>query len=210
MNFDAAEVSLLGLFSLVICVEFFQSSACTVLLGVVWPCQLRAPGQNQFSRVSFWATQLPELFSLSGQKRNGKSGPRPDAVGWDQKCWFLAADSHCHTESAQGIQMTPSGGRVTIFLLIVFSHFWCYLPSLFEPMLLLKTMILLLLFTITALSGIHFIWAALPNAAPLMMQGMFTEAWFILRGAWWKWGGRTSVWKIESLLFCVLTAWQGS
>lgn len=44
------------------------------------------------------------------------------------------------------------------FLLIVSSCVCCYLPSLFEPVLLLKTMVLLLLlFTITALSGIHFI-----------------------------------------------------
>lgn len=68
MNFDAAEVSLLVLLSLVICAEFFQSSVCTLLLGAVCPCQLRGPSQNLFSQVSFWAAQLPELFPLAGQK----------------------------------------------------------------------------------------------------------------------------------------------
>lgn len=37
MNFDAAEVSLLVLLSVVICVEFFQSSVCTVPMGLCVP-----------------------------------------------------------------------------------------------------------------------------------------------------------------------------
>lgn len=86
MNFDAAEVSLLVLLSLVICVEFFQSSVGTVPMGAVCPCQLRGPIQNQFSQVSFWAAQFPELFSLAGQKGCGRRTSGPDAAGWDQKC----------------------------------------------------------------------------------------------------------------------------
>lgn len=127
MSFDAAKIPLLVLFSLVICIEFFQSSMCTVPLGVACPCQLRGPGQNLFSQVSFWAAQFPELFSLAGHKGNGKSVPRPDAVGWVQKCWYLAANSQCHTESAQCCQMAPSGGMFSLADLILFFGAICHL-----------------------------------------------------------------------------------
>lgn len=58
MNFDATEVSLLALFSLVVFVEFSQSSVCTVPLGVVFSCQLKGPGQNHFSS-QFLGSSVP-------------------------------------------------------------------------------------------------------------------------------------------------------
>lgn len=61
MNFDASNVSLLVLFRSVICIEFSQCYANTVLLGLVCPCQLRDLSQN----LCFLKLVFGHLGSLS-------------------------------------------------------------------------------------------------------------------------------------------------
>lgn len=192
MNFDAAEVSLLVLLSVVICVEFFQSSVC--------PCQLRGPIQNQFSQVSFWAAQFPELFSLAGQKGCGRSAPGPDAAGWDQKCWVLAV---IVTLSQLCVVRWHPQEECFIFFLVLFAiSFWTNAPSenndLASPPLLLQLLVEFILyeqpFQISSSDDAGHVHRSMIHSQRSLMEVGWKNICLI----------------IEWLLCCVLPAWQGA
>lgn len=117
MNFDAAEVSLLVLFCLVICVDFFLSSVYTVPLGVVCPCHLRGPAKIHFGLLS-----SPSYFLWLDRREMAKVFLKLMLWGGIRSADFWQQIVIVTLSQLSVVRWHP---QEECFLLVVLSWFWC-------------------------------------------------------------------------------------